>query len=61
MRLTHDIMDLTDSFFDVLRAAGASEALIADLATTLARHADQSAAVIPFPNGQERTARRARR
>ena len=61
MRLTQDIMDLADSFFEVLRASGASEELLADLAMTLARHADQSAAIIPFPSGQERTARRARR
>ncbi len=40
MRLTQDVMDLADSFFEVLRAAGASEELIADLAMTLARHAD---------------------
>ena len=61
MRLTQDIMDLTDSFFEVLRGAGASEELIADLAMTIARHADRSVAVIPFPTGQERAARRARR
>ncbi len=60
MRLTQDVMDLADSFFEVLRAAGASEALIADLAMTLARHADQSPAVIPFLTWQERTARQAR-
>ncbi len=61
MRLTQDVMDLADSFFEVLRAAGASEELIADLAMTLARHADRSAAVIPFPTGRERAARRAHR
>ena len=61
MRLTQDIMDLTDSFFEVLRGASASEELIADLAMTLVRHADQSAAVIPFPTEQERSARRAGR
>ena len=61
MRLTQDVMDLTDSYFEMLRAAGASEELIADLAMTLARHADRSAIVIPFPTGQERIARRARR
>ncbi len=61
MRLTQDVMDLADSFFEVLRAAGASEELIADLAMTLARHADRSADVIPFPTKQERTERRARR
>ena len=61
MRLTQDVLDLTDSFFEALRAAGASEALIADLAMTLARHADRAAAVIPFPTGQERAARRVRR
>ena len=59
MRLTQDVLDLTDSFFAELRAAGASEELIADLAMTLARHADRSAAVIPFPTGQKRTARQA--
>ena len=61
MRLTQDVLDLTDSFFEALRAAGASEALIAELAMTLARHADRSVAVIPFPTGQERAARRGRR
>ena len=44
-----------------LCAAGASEELIADLAMTLARHADRSAVVTPFPTGRERAARRARR
>ena len=61
MRLTQDVLDLTDSFFEVLRASGASEELIADLAMTLARHADRSAILLPFPTWQERTARRARR
>ncbi len=61
MRLTQDVLDLTDSFFEVLRAAGASEELLADLAMTLVRHADRSVAVIPFPTGHERTARQARR
>ena len=61
MRLTQDVTDLADSFFEVLCAAGASEALIADLAMTLARHAARSPAVIPFPTGLERAARRARR
>ncbi len=61
MRLTQDVMDLADSFFDVLRGAGASEELIADLAMTLARHADQSPAVIPFPTGRDRATWQARR
>ncbi len=61
MRLTQHVTDLADRFFDQLCAAGASEELIADLAMTLARHADRSAAVIPFPTGLERAARQARR
>ncbi len=61
MRLTQDIMDLTDSFFEVLRAAGASEELIADLTMTIVRHADRSAAIISFPTQQECAVRRARR
>ena len=42
MLLTQDILDLADGFFDQLRAHGASEKLIADLAMTLVRHADRS-------------------
>jgi hypothetical protein len=61
MRLTQHVTDLADRFFDQLYAAGASEGLIVDLAMTLARHADRSAIVIPFPPWAERTARRARR
>ena len=48
MLLTQDILDLADGFFDQLRAHGASEKLIADLAMTLVRHADRSVALIPW-------------
>ena len=61
MRLTQDVMDLADRFFDQLRAAGASDELIADLAMTLVRHADRSAALILFPTQEERTTRQAHR
>ncbi len=52
MQLTQEVMDLADHFFDQLRAAGASEELITDLAMTLIRHAgqiDQPGLIIPFP------------
>ena len=61
MRLTQDVMDLADRFFDQLRAQGASEELIADLAMPLVRPADRSAALIPFPTHEERTIRPVRR
>ena len=35
MRLTQDVMDLADRFFDQLRQRGATDELIADLAMTL--------------------------
>ena len=57
MLLTQDILDLADGFFDQLRAHGASEKLIADLAMTLVRHADRSVALIPFPAQEEHTMR----
>ena len=55
MILTQDVMNLDDRFFDKLRSQGASEELIADLAMTLVRPADRSAALIPFPTHEERT------
>ena len=61
MRLTQDVMDLADRFFDQLRWRGATDELIVDLAMTLARHAHQSSVVIPFPTQEERTTRQARR
>ena len=54
-------MDLADRFFDQLRLVGASDEFIADLAMTLARHADRSALVIPFPTQEERPPCQARR
>ena len=61
MRLTQDVMDLADRFFDQLRLASASDELIADLAMPLGRHAHQASVVIPFPTQEERTTRQARR
>ena len=61
MRLTQDVMDLADRFFDQLRQRGASDEHITDLAMTLARHAHQSSVVIPFPAQEERTRQQARR
>ena len=54
VRLTQDITDLADRFFDQLRAAGASDELIADLAMTLARHADRPSEIVPFPINRRR-------
>ena len=46
MQLTKEVRELADRFFEQLRALGASEELIRDLAMTIVRHAERDSIVI---------------